>query len=61
MVHEAQVQVGAAFVTGAQALHLVEPGEAALDDPPLLAKSGAVGGTPAGDLGVDAAARSWWP
>jgi hypothetical protein len=37
------VEVGAAFVAGAEPFEGVQPGEAAFDHPALLAQAGAVG------------------
>jgi hypothetical protein len=48
------VEVGAAFVAGAEPFELVQPGECALDHPADLAQSGAVGDAPSGDHGFDA-------
>ena len=41
-LEEGFVDVGAAFVTDAQAAVLVQPGDRALDDPPLFAEAGSV-------------------
>jgi hypothetical protein len=41
------VDVGAMFVAVAQSFEAVQPGEAAFDDPSLLAQAKAVGDTPA--------------
>ena len=49
------VHVGAAFVADEEPLELVQPGEAALDDPAVAAEAGAVLGLAAGDLGFDPA------
>ncbi|MDP9947383.1 hypothetical protein J2S51_000137 [Streptomyces sp. DSM 41269] len=49
------MEVGASFVAGAESFELVQPGEGALDDPPHLAQSGAVGDAASGDQGFDAA------
>jgi hypothetical protein len=49
------VDVGAAFVADEQPFELVQPGEAALDDPAVAAEAGAVLGLAAGDLGFDPA------
>jgi hypothetical protein len=49
------VDVGSAFVAGAQSLEGVQPGEAAFDDPAVSAEAGAVGGAAAGDAWGDAA------
>ena len=49
------MEVGAAFVAGAQAFEAVEPGEPAFDDPADLAQPGAVGDAAAGDARDDAA------
>lgn len=49
------MEIGTAFVAGAEPLELVEPGEGALDHPADLAQSGAVGDAPSGDHGFDAA------
>jgi hypothetical protein len=49
------VEVGSAFVAGAESFELVEPGEGALCDPAGLAQSGAVGDAASGDEGFDAA------
>ncbi len=54
-LEQAQVDVGAAFIAGAQPLEGVEPGEAAFDDPADLAQPGAVLDTAAGDARPDAA------
>lgn len=43
------MDVGAALIAGAQPLEGVQPGEAALDHPALLAQAGAVGDAAAGD------------
>ena len=47
------MDVGAAFVTDAQAAVLVKPGERALDDPALLPEPGAVFALWPGDLRLD--------
>ena len=52
---EALVDVGAAVVADEQAFELVEPGEAAFDDPAVAAEAGAVLGLAARDVGADAA------
>jgi hypothetical protein len=49
------VNVAAALVAGAQPLEGMQPGEAALDDPALLAQARAVRNTAAGDPRSDAA------
>jgi hypothetical protein len=49
------VDLGAAVVADEQPLELVQPGEGALDNPPVAAESGAVLGVAAGDLGSDPA------
>jgi hypothetical protein len=49
------VEVAAALVAGAQPLEGVQPGEAALDDPPLAAQAGAVGDAAVGDARSDPA------
>src|SRR3954465_7358533 len=49
------MDVGPVFVSGAQPLEGVQPGEAAFDDPALFAQSGAVGDPAAGDARGDAA------
>ncbi|KOG62086.1 hypothetical protein ADK77_29185 [Streptomyces antibioticus] len=46
---EALVEVGTAFVAGAQSYQLVEPGEGALDDPADLVRAGSVGDAASGD------------
>ena len=51
----------AAVVADEQPFELVEPGEGALDDPAGAAQAGAVGGLPAGDLRLDAAAAELAP
>jgi len=48
------VNVGADFVADAEAFVLVEPGEAAFDDPTVCAEAGAVGDAAAGDHRPDA-------
>jgi hypothetical protein len=48
------VEVGAAFVAGAQSLEGVQPGEAAFDHPAVSAQAGAVGDAAAGDPRSDA-------
>jgi hypothetical protein len=40
--HKRQVQLGAALIAGPQPAQVVQPGEAALDDPALGAQAGAV-------------------
>jgi hypothetical protein len=50
-----EVDVSAAFVADAEPLEGVQPGEAALDHPPLAAQPGAVGDAAAGDPRSDAA------
>jgi hypothetical protein len=52
---EGLVDVGSSFVAQSQSAVLVQPGEAAFDDPALAAESGAVFVLLAGDLGVDSA------
>ena len=47
------MDVGAAVVADEQAAALVEPGEAAFDDPALASKSGAVLGQAARDQRLD--------
>ena len=49
------VDVGSAFPADAQASEAVQPGEGALDHPPVGAQSGAVTGAAAGDGRHDAA------
>jgi hypothetical protein len=49
------VDLVAAVVADEQPFELVEPGEGALDDPAVAAKSGAVAGVAAGDLRGDPA------
>lgn len=50
------MEIGASFVTGAEPLELVQPGESALDHPARLTQSGAVGdAASSGDQGFDAA------
>jgi hypothetical protein len=49
------VDGGVALVADPQAAEVVQVGEAALDDPALLAQPGAVGDAAAGDEGLDAA------
>ena len=49
------MDLGAAFVADEQPLELVQPGEAALDDPAVAAEPGAVLGLAASDLGFDPA------
>ena len=49
------MDVGALFVTGAQAFEGVQPGEATLDHPALAAQARAVSHTAAGDPRRDAA------
>src|SRR5439155_3104058 len=49
------VDVVAAFVSDPQLPVLVQPGDGALDDPTLLAESGAMRGLGSGDLRLDAA------
>ena len=49
------MDVCSAFVAGAESLEGVQPGEAALDHPALLAQSGAVGDATTGDPRSDAA------
>ena len=52
---EGFMDVGAAVVADEQPLELVEPGEAALDNPSVAAQAGAVVGLPSGDHGLDPA------
>lgn len=47
------MEVGADLVAGAESFEAVQPGEAALDDPPLLPESGPVGDASARDLRDD--------
>jgi hypothetical protein len=54
-LEQAEVDVGAALVAGAQAFEGVQPGEAAFDDPADLAQPGAMRGAAAGDAWGDAA------
>jgi hypothetical protein len=54
-LEQAEVEVGSAFVAGAQPLEGVQPREPALDDPAGLTQSGAVRDTAAGDARGDAA------
>ncbi len=49
------MDVGAALVAGAEPFEGVQPGEAALDHPALLAQAGAVGDAAAGNARRDAA------
>jgi hypothetical protein len=49
------VDVGAAVVADKQPFELVQPGEGALDHPPVAAETGAVLGFASRDLGFDAA------
>jgi hypothetical protein len=49
------VDVGAAFIPGAQPLERVQPGEASFDDPPLTAQARAMGDAAAGDPRSDPA------
>ena len=49
------MDVAAAFVADMEAAELVDPGEAAFDDPAPAAESGAVLGLASGDAGGDAA------
>src|ERR671938_424838 len=49
------MNVGPALIADAQPLERVQPGEAALDHPALLAQPGAVGDAAAGDPRGDAA------
>jgi hypothetical protein len=49
------VDVGTAVVADEQSFELVQPGEAALDDPAVAAQPGAVLGLAAGDLRFDPA------
>jgi hypothetical protein len=49
------MDVGAALVASAESLEGVQPGEAALDHPALLAQPGAVRDAAAGDARGDAA------
>jgi hypothetical protein len=48
------MDVGAVLVAGAQPFDGVQPGESALDHPPVLAEAGAVGDAGAGDPQRDA-------
>lgn len=48
------MEIGASFVAGAESFELVQPGEGALDHPPHLAQTGAVGDAASGDHGFDA-------
>ncbi|OKI50576.1 hypothetical protein AMK17_34780 [Streptomyces sp. CB00072] len=50
--------VGSAFPADAEEFEAVEPGEAAFDVPAVLAQSGAMEGTAAGDCREDAACRT---
>jgi hypothetical protein len=54
-LEQAEVDVAAALVAGAQSLEGVQPGEAALDDPAVAAQAGAVGDAAAGDPRSDPA------
>ena len=54
-LQQAEVDVGAAFVAGAQPCEAVQPGEAAFNDPAHLAQPGAVGLAAPGDARGDAA------
>ncbi len=47
---ESEVGVSASFVAGAKSFEPVEPGEAALDDPPVFAESRAVRSVTSGDF-----------
>ena len=49
------MDVGAALIAGAEPFEGVQPGEAALDHPALLAQAGAVGDAAAGDPRCDPA------
>jgi hypothetical protein len=49
------VDLRTAVVTDEQSLELMEPGEGALDDPPVAAEAGAVSGLASRDLPGDAA------
>ena len=49
------MEVGSAFVAGAETLEGVQPGEAAFDDPAVSAQAGAVRDAAAGDAWGDAA------
>jgi hypothetical protein len=55
------VDVGAAFVAGAEAAVLMEPGEGALDDPTLSTESGSVRCVAPGDERPDAAGAEFLP
>ncbi len=57
------MHLGAALVADEQALEVVQPGEAALDDPPEATEPGAVLGLATGDLGPDSETTSkrWQP
>jgi hypothetical protein len=52
---EAEVEVGADLVACSESFEVVEPGEAAFDDPAFLAQPGLVGLAAAGDSRCDAA------
>jgi hypothetical protein len=54
-LEQAEVDVGTAFVAGAEPLEGVQPGEAAFDDPAGAARPGAVGDSAVGDAWGDAA------
>jgi hypothetical protein len=54
-VKQSEVDVGTAFVADSESFECVQPGEAALDHPALLAQPGAVGDAAAGDARGDPA------
>ncbi len=54
-LQQAEVEVGSAFVAGAQPLEGMQPGEPAFDDPAVPAQSGAVSDAAAGEAWRDAA------
>ena len=54
-LEQAEVEVGAALIAGAESFEGVQPGQTALDHPALLAQPGAVGNAAAGDPRGDAA------
>ena len=55
------MDVGSAFVAGAESLEGVQPGEAAFHDPADAAEPGAMGLAAAGDAGCDAAGAQQAP
>ena len=52
-LEQAEVDVGAMLVTGAEPFEGVEPGEGAFDDPPVAAKARAMSGAAVGDARGD--------